>query len=346
VVGSGLPGCYYAHLASGQARLLWARRDVADVLADPATPAHVASALRSVEAARRYAAALGLDTEQRYTSYVDWPDDRVLTSIVASRPGEIEAAGFRFPLIGEVPYKGFFDRELARREAESLRARGLDVCVSAVPAYSTLGWFSDPVTTPMLAHGEDRLVETVIHELVHATVFLASEPEFNEGVASFIGEEAAVQLAAWRVRQGAPLSPAEAAAVGERQRLRIEDDRRLAAALLAFRAEVDALYAAADGRSAAALAADRAALEDAARARLARLPLRTRSAAELAPRLRLNDACLALTGTYAGDLPAHREVLARERGQLTRFVARLRAAAEREEPVAAFFGPEPLVPGP
>ena len=155
-----LPGCYYGHLASGQLRLVLGRDSVDDVVADPATPLHVREQLALVDTARGYAAELGLDVGGRYTSYVAWPGDRVITIVVATRPGEVEAAGFHFPLVGRVPYKGFFEIESAEHEAERLRADGLDVCVLPVRAYSTLGWFDDPLTTPMLEQpGDARIIE-------------------------------------------------------------------------------------------------------------------------------------------------------------------------------------------
>jgi predicted aminopeptidase len=236
----------------------------------------------------------------------------------------VDAAGFWFPIVGSVPYKGFFDPARAQAEAERLRARGLDVCEVPVPAYSTLGWLDDPLTEPMLRGEPGRVVETIVHELVHATVFLPDAADWNEGVATFVGQEASV---AWRAAAG----PAEA----QRERERVEDDRRLAAALLAFREEVADLYArepAGPEREAA-----RAAAEERAREAIAALPLATRSAAELAAAVRLNDACVALVGTYSADLAHYAEALAAAGGDLRAFVERVRAAAKAPDPRAALL---------
>ena len=124
---------------------------------------------------------------EQYTSYVEWPGDRVVTTVVATPPGSLEPRPFWFPIVGSVPYKGFFDPARAHEEAERLRAEGLDTCQVPVRAYSTLGWFEDPVTGPMLRGSEGALVETLLHELTHATVFVKSQADFNEGVASVRG---------------------------------------------------------------------------------------------------------------------------------------------------------------
>ncbi len=322
------PGCYYGHLASGQLRMLLARESIEDVRANPDTPDRLREQLAIVERARRYASDLGLEVAGRYTSYVDWPGDRVVTTVVATRPGQVKAAGFDFPIVGNVPYKGFFDREAAEREAESLRSEGLDVCVVAVTAYSTLGWMDDPITAPMLRHEDTKLVETVLHELVHATVFVESQPAFNEGVARFIGQEAAIRFFA-------DDSEAEAAV-----RARVADDRAVAATVLGFRDAVAALYA--QGEDPKALRRERELLEENFRLELAAVPLATRDASSVAKHARLNDACLALGGTYAADTDRHVLLLESLQGDLPRFVERLREVAEADDPRVAFFeGGEP-----
>jgi predicted aminopeptidase len=249
-----------------------------------------------------------------------------VTAVVATRPGEVEPAGFWFPIVGTVPYKGFFDPARARAEADRLRGRGYDVCEVAVPAYSTLGWLDDPLTEPMLRGGPGRIVETIVHELVHATVFLPDAADWNEGVATFVGQEASV---AWH-------SAAGRAAEAERERARVEDDRRIAAALLSLRDEV-ARHIAGDPAGAERDARRREA-EARGREAIAALALTTRDAAAVAAAARLNDACLALAGTYAADLAGYAEALAASGGDLGAFVARLRAAAGAPDPRAAVLG--------
>ncbi|MEE9606734.1 MAG: aminopeptidase [Myxococcota bacterium] len=325
VLSLGTSGCYLAHLAAGQARLLRARQPIEALLADPSTPPELRARLELTERAREFAAGLGLDVGGQYTSYVPWPGDRVVTSVVATRAGELEPAGFSYPFLGRLPYKGFFDRERAEAEAERLRARGLDVCEVGVRAYSTLGWFDDPVTGPMLRGDEGAVVEVIVHELVHATVYVPGDADFNEGVASFIGEEGAVQFYAGSAH------PERA----RRERQRVDESRQIEQAILQLRAQVAALYArepAGPGRDAA-----RRDVERRARERIAELPLASYDAADLVASLQLNDACLALAGTYSADLDAYAARLAELDGDLRAFVARLRHAAEASDPRAALL---------
>jgi len=171
-----------------------ARRPIEAILADPDTRDELRHRLETVQQVRRYANTLGLEIDEQYTTYVDWPGDRVITTVIATRPGEVVPAGFWFPFLGRLPYKGFFDPSRAEAEAASLREEGLDVCVVAVPAYSTLGWLKDPVTAPMLLRGEGPAVETILHELVHATVYVKDHIDFDETAASFVGQEASVEF--------------------------------------------------------------------------------------------------------------------------------------------------------
>jgi len=308
-------------------RLLRQRQPIAEILADPSTTPGLRERLTVVEQVRAFAVDLGLDVGGQYTSYVDWPGDRIVTTVVATRPGEVDPTGWYFPVVGRVPYKGFFDSERARAEVEHLRAGGFDVCEYAVPAYSTLGWFDDPVTGPMLRGAEGPTVETILHEFVHATVFVRSDADFNEGVASFVGEEASVLFYAETERPDA----------ARRERRRVEDGRLVQAERLRLRKQVAELYAATPpGPECEATRAD---LERAARRAIAALPLSSDATAAAAAALPLNDACLALSGTYAADVDAYAARLRTLRGDLRAFVALLRAAASAPDPRAALLDP-------
>jgi predicted aminopeptidase len=319
-------GCYLSHLAEGQLRLLRARQPIDALIEAPDTPPALRQRLERVGEARAYAERIGLDVGGQYTSYAAWPGDRVVTAVVAARQGEVEPAGFWFPGLGTLPYKGFFDLARAEAEADRLRGNGLDVCLVPVPAYSTLGWFDDPVTEPMLQPGEGWLVETLLHELVHATAYLGDDPDWSEGVATFVGEEASV-----RFYQDAQDAPGAA-----RRRREVDEGRRVDAEILALRGRVAELYAALPGGP--EREAQRETLEREARAAIAALPLATRDAARLAADLRLNDACLALAATYTALLPEFAQALDALGGDVAAFVARLRAAADADEPKRALLG--------
>jgi predicted aminopeptidase len=326
-------GCYYAHLAKGQARLLAARRPIPELLVDPEIDPELREQLKRVVEVREFAEQLGLDVGKKYTTYAAWPGDRIITNLVATRPGEIDAVESCFPIAGCVPYRGFFEPELAEASADGLRAKGLDVCLTGVSAYSTLGWMNDPVTGPMLQQGELSFVETLLHELVHATVYLKDEPDFNEGVANFIGQEAAI-----RFFRAHPPRSTEDGAPPPSPRDRMLDNRAITGALVEARDAVASLYA--QDWPDAERERLRFEVEQSSRNRIAKLTLRTRSRKEMlkvAERIRLNDACLALRETYSGNQERYAEVLEHFDGDLKALVQHLERAAAAPDPVAAFF---------
>ncbi|MBW2500056.1 MAG: aminopeptidase [Deltaproteobacteria bacterium] len=330
LVLAGTSGCYYSHLADGQLRLLWGRRPIEEASVDPALADDERRLLGLVDPVRSYARELGLRVGGQYTSYVEWPGDRVVTTVVRTPPGSLEAQPYRFPLVGALPYKGYFDRDRAEAEAARQRAADFDVCVTGVSAYSTLGWIDDPVTGPMLRRGAASLVETILHELVHATAFLDDESDFNESIAQFIGQEAAIRFFA-RLAEAETLSNEADWPSEQRMRDRIDDRRAVARVLMDFREELERL---APGQDAASV---RSQSESRARARLASLPLRTLRPEEVAQRARLGNACLSLQGTYARALPRHAELLAALGGDLEAFVARLARWSDEGLPAQDFF---------
>jgi predicted aminopeptidase len=302
-----------------------AQRPIEEILADPGTPPDLHRQLRAVQRARDYAQVLGLDVDEQYTSYVDWPGDRVVTTVITTRPGEVTPAGFWFPFLGRVPYKGFFEPARAEAEAEKLRGEGLDVCLVAVPAYSTLGWLNDPLIAPMLLRGEGRALETIFHELVHASVYVKDHVDFNETVASFIGQEASVRF----------YEQDEAPEAAHTRRSAVQDDRAVSAALLGLRERVEALYESSDPGPERDTARSRLASE--ARAEIAALPLHERDPSELAEAIRLNDACLAVWGTYGADTDRYIAKLDALGGDLPAFIVQLREAADAPDPAEALL---------
>lgn len=299
------------------------------MIADPEIPLETRSLLRLVPGVREFASDLGLRVGNQYTSYVDWPEDRIVTTVVRTRPPSVEATPYWFPIIGHLPYKGYFDRSRAEAEAERLReADAFDVCVSGVTAYSTLGWMNDPVTAPMLRRGAASLVETLLHELVHATAFVSEDVDFNESVAQFIGQEAAIRFFTRESR--APIDSVSGDTLAlvwpdpEYVRQSIQDRREIARTTGVFRERLVELEAEADPL------AKRAAAEREARAELAALPLRVIDPEEIAAKARLSNACLALRGAYTRDLPRHAEVLASLDGDLEAMIRRLVRVADEE----------------
>ncbi|MFK7895907.1 MAG: aminopeptidase [Myxococcota bacterium] len=338
-------GCYYGHLASGQIKILWRRQPIKEALATPSIDPETRALLALVEPVRAYAESLGLSVGDQYTSYVDWPEDRLVTTLVRTAPNSSELVEWWFPVLGHLPYKGYFNRTWAEEEAAKLRKEdAYDVCVSGVSAYSTLGWLDDPVTTPMLKRGAASLVETLLHELVHATAFLPDAADFNESAAQFIGQQAAIRFFTEKRDQAllAIQSAAEDDAQetlpleipsGTKVRDAIQDRRAIAAATLRFRTSLEDLEGVPDR------ARRRGEAEDEMRDRLRELPLAVYSGERVAEKARLSDACLALGGTYAEALPDHEALFEALGGDLEAQIQRLVRWSEEERSVESFFQP-------
>ncbi|MDR0663136.1 MAG: aminopeptidase [Spirochaetaceae bacterium] len=141
---------------------------------------------------RRFAVTeLGLRETKNYTKYVGLDRDFLAAVVSASEKDSFKRHEWRFPIVGSVPYKGFFIVQDARKEAAKLEKKNLDVWIRGVDAFSTLGWFKDPLYSFMRDYTPYRMAELLIHELVHATIFIKDNMQFNEEIAEFIGGEGA-----------------------------------------------------------------------------------------------------------------------------------------------------------
>ena len=136
---------------------------------------------------------LGLAMSKNYTHYVEIDRDYLAAIVSASAKDSFSRHEWWFPVVGAMPYKGFFNVEDARKERAKLEKKELDVWIRGVDAFSTLGWFKDPLYSYMRGYSAARLANLIIHELVHATVFVKGQVQFNEELAEFIGSEGARQ---------------------------------------------------------------------------------------------------------------------------------------------------------
>lgn len=176
-----------------EAKILSRRRPISAVLADPATSSSTRQKLQLVTQARSFANdELGLDAGESYTTY-SWVDsDTLLMVVSAARKDKFQAYTWWFPIVGRVPYKGYFNFEHAYEEARELEEKGYDTNVRPSAAFSTLGWFNDPLLNTLLRYNDLSLAGTVIHEITHNSIYLPGQAGFNESFANFVGDRGAV----------------------------------------------------------------------------------------------------------------------------------------------------------
>ncbi|HEK1006926.1 TPA: aminopeptidase [Pseudomonas putida] len=199
-----LNGCsslgYYGQLAEGQWQLLRARQPVQQVLADPTSTPQLRARLQHAEQARVFASEqLKLPDNGSYRVYADLGRPYVVWNVFATPELSLQPVTHCFPIAGCVAYRGYYRQGAARGAAALMRREGMDVYVGGVEAYSTLGWFDDPILSSMVGWGDERLATVIFHELAHQRVYVQDDTEFNESFATFVEQEGTRQ---WRVARG------------------------------------------------------------------------------------------------------------------------------------------------
>jgi predicted aminopeptidase len=194
-LGCLLSGCggvrYVAQAAGGQWSLIQNARPIPKVIRDQKTPPRLRRLLAEVRVIKRYGEASGLKPTANYARYVQLDRPAVVWVVSACAPLQFKSKVWRFPIVGDFPYLGWFELKEANAFADELRKEGLDVDVRGASAYSTLGWFQDALLSSMISEGDEALgylVNVVLHESVHATLHLPGQAYFNESLASFVAD--------------------------------------------------------------------------------------------------------------------------------------------------------------
>lgn len=226
----GLNGCstYYGQLAVGQLELLRQREPISGIVNDPQRDSQLRQRLNQALQARRFASTmLALPDNGSYRVYADIQRPYVVWNVFATEEFSVAPLTHCFPIAGCVAYRGYYQQGRARGAAALLEAEGYDTLVSGVQAYSTLGWFDDPLLSSMLHWDDERLAGLIFHELAHQQLYVAGDTAFNESFASFVEREG---LRQWRASQGLP-PPSDAARdpYGDLSRLALATRERLAA---------------------------------------------------------------------------------------------------------------------
>jgi predicted aminopeptidase len=322
-----LSGCatlgYYGQAIHGELSLLSARRPIGALLADPHTPAALREKLRVAEQIRSFASAkLGLPDNASYTSYVALTRPYVSWNVFATPPFSLQPVNWCFLFAGCVPYRGYFSRQAARQFAAALRAQGDDVYVAGVPAFSTLGWFDDPLLSSMLAWNDSTLANYIFHELAHQELYVKGDAEFNESYAVLVAD---VGVRRWLQAsgRGGQLQTYQA---GERH-------WRLIVQLVdAARARLAQVYS--SGASRESMQRRKQKVFDALRRGYAALrpQLDGDNGYDLFFDAGLNNASLLTISTYTRWVPAFRALLAQQHGNLPGFYRAVKRLAKLPPP--------------
>lgn len=176
----------------GQLNIIWNARPVEEFLRDPGFPDSLKARLRLIDEVRKFAIdSLGLKDTENYKIMYDQKGEEIMWVVMASEPFRMKPKEWKFPVIGAVPYKGFFNKDRALALQQELEKEGWDVIVRNPGGWSTLGWFTDPILSKMLNRSEGDLANLIIHEMSHATIFVKDSVDFNENLATFIGDRGA-----------------------------------------------------------------------------------------------------------------------------------------------------------
>lgn len=189
-----LCGCanlgYYAHLGQGQYQLLRQRESIDAVIADASRDPGLRAKLEKLRAARVFASQqLALPDNRSYTQYADLQRPYALWNVFATPELSLAPVTHCFLFSGCLAYRGYFDEAQARAKARELEAQGYETFVAGVPAYSTLGWFNDPVLNSMMHWSDETLIGTLFHELAHQKFYLKNDSAFSESLANFVEAE-------------------------------------------------------------------------------------------------------------------------------------------------------------
>ena len=322
-----LSGCapigYYAQAVSGHLELMWLAVPIEEHIRQTHTPDALRAKLARVLVIREFASRdLALPDNGSYRSYADLGRPFVVWNVFATPEFSIKPVESCFPFAGCVTYRGYYSEEAAQRYAAGLAEKGHDIHVGGVPAYSTLGWFDDPVLSTFIQYPEVEVARIVFHELAHQTVYVKDDTMFNESFASIVEEEG---VRRWLEREG---TPAQRAAYLESRRRRSE----FTAFMLKYRSRLADFYARPAPVEERRAGKQRifADLDDEYRA------LKTSwggfSGYDRLFTRRANNALLASIASYAELVPAFRALLGRNQGDLKAFYEAARDLARTEKP--------------
>ncbi len=325
-----LGGCtnvaYYAQAVGGQLDILRRTVPISDIVADPNVDQKLKRALDKAVQLREFASReLGLPENQSYMRYADLERPYVVWNVFATPALSVEPKQSCFLGAGCVTYRGFFSQAEAEAHAEALRAENFDVYVGGVPAYSTLGWFSDPVLNTFVRYPETDLARLIFHELAHQVVYVNDDTAFNESFATTVEIEG---VRRWLLSHGSDEQRATFVAAQARRAAFTET-------VSGKRKQLQALFA--SSVSDAEKRAGKARIFAALRVDLSQLKIATTGKSTLDQWLdqELNNAHLASFSTYTQLVPAFQALLKQQQGDMAKFYAAAKEIGQLPPPERA-----------
>lgn len=313
---------YYAQAVGGHLSLMSDRVPVSEVLENPETDDTLRQKLQLLIDARRYAVdRLGLPENDSYGSYVETGRDYVTWNVVAAPEFSLSPKTWCFPVAGCVSYRGYFDEQDALEYSDAIATEGFDTTVGGATAYSTLGWFDDPILDTMLRGSDIRLVGILFHELAHQELYVQDDSNFNEAFASFVEQAGTRQWLKDHDRENEI----------ERYDAHLERRAQFAALLKSTREALSELYA--EPLDEATMRTRKQAVFDSMREQYAELKSRWGgySGYDGWFERELNNARLVAVATYRKWVPAFEEIFRQEQADFPAFYARASALAEMDK---------------
>ena len=308
---------FYSQAIHGQAEILRKARPAAVVMRDTKVSGEVRRKLALTQEVRRFAEEqLGLPADRQYDRYTDLGRRYVSWVVHAALEFSVEGKTWRYPFLGPLKYRGFFSKSAAEEEAANLRAKGYEVYVGGVKAYSTLGWFRDPVLNTFFQSSDAELAELLFHELTHVQLFLPGDTDFNEAFATANAEHG---VRRWLESKGD--RPALA-----RYEASLAKDREIIRLLLQTREKLKRLYMS-ESRSVAQMRRGKAAILQEMREEYAQIRARWRGDSRYDRTFAKpwNNARLNTVATYYDLVPGFERLLEAKRGDLNAFYAAVEA---------------------
>lgn len=318
-------GRYLVRAAWEESKILWRRRAIAAIVSDTTVSRATRAKLQLVLDAREFAnRSLELDVGRSFTTFSALDRDTLVLVLSTAYRDRLEHYRWWFPVVGRVPYKGYFDFAVALAEERDFQRRGFDTYLRPASAFSTLGFFNDPLLSTTLRVDTLSLANTVIHELTHNTLYARGQAVFNESFANFVGARGSADFFRWR-RQPRAVAEAEA---------RWSDEKILARFWKRLHGNIDSVFKAHPGVDAVTL---RLALRDsvyreARRELVFRLGPQLRTVApRYVERVRLDNAALLARRIYLTDLDLFDSVYVRERRDTRLTIQRIVELAKSDE---------------